>query len=263
MTLATGLNELDTLLQGGFKPGELITISGLPAIGKTSWVFQLMRNVCARDPEKHIFLATFEMHQKEATRRLLALASNLCMSDVIGGSLTSEQLAHMKQTSEDIRHWRVWVRSDLHRVDEVVENARELHARNPLSLLIVDYLQMMYADRESQRLHDHTPEHASAIVRELKDLAKELQVPVVVVAPFTRDIIETETTTPTLAALRKSGMLVFYSDVVIFLHHLPEHPTMDKGFEMNMRVIARRKKIETDIPVYFEPELVKFSDVEG
>lgn len=263
MTLSTGFTALDRVLGGGFEPGELITISGLPAIGKTSLLFQLMHNVCARNEGKHIFFATFEMHHKEATRRLLALASDLCMSDVIGGAITAEQMDKLRQVSEEIRHWPIWIRSDLYRVEEFIDNARELHSQHPLGLMAADYLQMMYADREAQMNHDQTPEHATAIVQRLKALAQELQVPIVIVAPYTRDILEEETMKPTLIALRKSGKLMYESDVVIFLHHLSEHPPMDKGFTMNMHVIARRKGIQTDIPVYFEPELVKFSDVES
>lgn len=262
MTLSTGMKGLDTILDGGFKPGQLITVSGLPGIGKTSLVFQWMHNICAQNAEHHIFFTTFEMPAHEVSGRLLALSTNLSHSDMLSGDINDEEWMQIADTLPNIEHWKVWIASDLSTVDEYIQRAREQHKKHPLSLAIVDYLHMMYASEEAKLHIEHTVAHRSQMSLKLKNLAHELQIPVVVVAPFTRDIIEKETTVPTLNALRGSGMLGAYSDVVIFLNHRAECPPMDKGFVMNMRVIKRREGVDEDVPVFFVPELTKFSTIE-
>lgn len=213
----SGFTDLDAFTQG-FQPADLIIIGARPSVGKSSFTSDIARHVA-------IHAAGFGnvgFWSVEMSRQSLTLRNVIAQARVDGLRLRTGYVNHgdydrILQAAEQMRESGLFVDdSSGLRPMELRSKARRFAATKGLSLVIIDYLQLMQGDR-GERYENRQLEVAS-ISRTLKAIAKELQVPVIVVSQLTRKVEERAGKRPTLADLRESGALEQDADVVLFLH---------------------------------------------
>jgi replicative DNA helicase len=227
--LPTGYSQLDNLTSG-LQPSELIILAARPSMGKTALALNLAENIALRSREP-VAIFSLEMAKESLLLRMLA-------------SHGKEDWHKMTETLARLAEAPLWVDdSSAASVMEMGAKARRLQRDKGLSLVIVDYLQLISArGRFSNR-----NEEISSMTRGLKALAKELQVPVLVLSQLTR-APEREERRPQLADLRESGAIEQDADVVMFIYRpnffKPDVP--DEERNKAELIIAKQRNGPTD-----------------
>lgn len=209
--LATGFGNLDAMLSGGLRNGNLIIVAGRPGMGKTALAVQLAFNV-ARDGNPALVLS-MEMTEQELSDRLVACAGNVALDEVLAGNMEAEpgerimagiaQLYGAPLIIDDQGGLTLF---------EVAAKARSVKRKHGLGLLVVDYLQLMQGEGDTRN------QEIEGITRGLKALAKELQVPVIALSQLSRKCEERTNRRPMPSDLRESGAIEQDADVIAFVY---------------------------------------------
>ena len=212
----TGYSDLDGLTNG-FKPGEMIVLAARPSVGKTSFAMNIVENIAFSpkysDSPRNALVFSLEMSATSLAMRLICGRARVNMNDLRKGFVPRGQAEKLHQTSKEFQQASLWVddTSGLS-INQIRAKARRLKMRNKLDFVVVDYLQLISTEsrifsRENQ---------ISEISRGLKAMAKELNVPVLVLSQLNRDS-EKERRDPRLSDLRESGAIEQDADVVMLL----------------------------------------------
>src|ERR1700688_4920459 len=210
--LSSGYSQLDNLTSG-LQASELIILAARPSVGKTAMALNIAEN-CALQQRAPVAIFSLEMSKESLLMRLLASQARVDAHKFRTGHLSREDWKQMTQSLGQLAGAPLWIDdSGSATVTEIGAKARRMKRDRGLSLVVVDYLQLIAArGRFSNR-----NEEVSSITRGLKGLAKELKVPVIVLRQLTR-APEHETRSPQLADLRDSGAIEQDADVVLFIH---------------------------------------------
>jgi replicative DNA helicase len=212
--LSTGYQQLDTLTSG-LQDSELIILAARPSMGKTSLALNIAENVAVRAEEpRAVAVFSLEMSKESLLLRLLSSHAKIDAHKFRTGRLGHADWNKMTVSLGQLGESPVWIDdSGSSTVVEIGAKSRRLKRDKGLSLIIVDYLQLISGrGRFSNRV-----EEVSSISRGLKAMAKELKVPVLVLSQLTR-APEREDRKPQLADLRESGAIEQDADVVMFIH---------------------------------------------
>jgi replicative DNA helicase len=212
----TGYSDLDGLTNG-FKPGEMIVLAARPSVGKTSFAMNIVENIAFSakysDSPRNALVFSLEMSATSLAMRLICGRARVNMNDLRKGFVPRGQAEKLHQTSKEFQQAPLWVddTSGLS-INQIRAKARRLKMRNKLDFVVVDYLQLI--STESRVLSREN--QISEISRGLKAMAKELNVPVLVLSQLNRDS-EKERRDPRLSDLRESGAIEQDADVVMLL----------------------------------------------
>src|SRR5690348_11412557 len=236
--ISTGYGELDKLLSG-LQPSELIILTARPSQGKTALALNLAENISIRGGLP-VALFSLEMSKESLLQRLVASVAQVDAHKFRSGHLSREDWRRMTEALGNISSAPLWVDdAGSNSVLEIGAKARRLKRDKGLSLLIVDYLQLITArGRFSNR-----NEEVSSISRSLKGLAKELKIPVLVLSQLTR-APEREERGPQLSDLRESGAIEQDADVVMFIYrpHFFKHDAQPDEREQTELIIAKQDR---------------------
>ena len=210
----SGFHELDQKTTG-FQNGDLIIIAGRPAMGKTSFALNMMRNA-AIDSKKKIGFFSLEMANEQLAMRLLCSEARVDSNLVRRGDLPKSQYKNLSLAVGPLS------KSDIYLDDtpalsilELRAKARRLKNDVNLDMIIVDYLQLMQGPRGAE----NRQQEIATISRSMKALAKELEIPIVALSQLSRAVEQrTGSKKPLLSDLRESGAIEQDADVVIFLY---------------------------------------------
>jgi replicative DNA helicase len=211
--IPTGWDGIDSYLAGGFKPGKLYVVAGRPGEGKSTWLTNA--GYYAASKGQRVGMFSLEMEQMEVAARVLTSLSELNANLITDGILkTSGEWEAFVAAIEKAGEAAMRIAYTPRLTPESLRaKAHRMQAAHGLDMLLVDYLQLMKGDgRMSNR-----QEEVAAISRELKILAGELRVPVLVAAQLNRDVEKRDKRDPQLSDLRESGAIENDADVVMFL----------------------------------------------
>jgi replicative DNA helicase len=212
--LASGFARLDEDLGGGFPLGHLITMGARPSVGKTAFALNIARNVCHRGGA--VLFVSLEQPRKELTERMYASEANVNGQRIRTGKLDRDEQKRISQAADVVRPWgwRFQINDQPGLTAAQIASAarRARRKAKALDLIIVDYLQLVGSDNPKANRN----EQVGASTRRLRDMARELGVPVLLLCQLSRAAEETEV--PRLHHLRDSGEIEQHSDVVLFLH---------------------------------------------
>ncbi|HTW25450.1 MAG TPA: replicative DNA helicase [Candidatus Baltobacteraceae bacterium] len=212
--LATGYSNLDNET-AGLQPSELIILAARPSMGKTALALNIAENVGLRNREP-VAIFSLEMSKESLLLRLLASEARVDAHKFRTGHMSRDDWGKVTKALGNLGEAPIWIDdSASSTVLEMGAKARRLKRDRGLSLMIVDYLQLCVptsTGRQSNR-----QEEVSGMSRALKGLAKELQVPIIVLSQLTR-APEREERKPQLADLRESGAIEQDADVVLFIN---------------------------------------------
>jgi replicative DNA helicase len=243
--LSTGLTDLDRLTRG-LLPGQLWIIAARPSMGKSLAATDLARAVALRQRQPVVFFS-LEMSREELMERILAAEARVPLYDIqLGGDrLTDIDWVSIAKAAGEIGDAPLHiVDTSALRLTDITARARQLAARGALGLIVVDYLQLMDATSSSRT--DNREQQVARISRGLKVLAKDLHVPVVVVAQLNRGPEGRLGHRPMLSDLRESGAIEADADVVILLHR-PDYydKESERAGEVDL-IVAKNRSGATD-----------------
>jgi replicative DNA helicase len=209
----TGLVDLDRLF-GGLQKSDLLIIAGRPGMGKTGFMLSIMKNAAQRH-KKHIAMFSLEMSNEQLVQRLIAQETAIDTQRLRSGKLTEEEFPLFTHAIEVLSDTHIYL-DDTPAITplQLRTKCRRLHLEYELDLVIVDYLQLMSGDLHT----DNRVQEVSYISRNLKVLARELNVPVLVGAQLSRAVEQRADKRPVLSDLRESGSLEQDADIVMFIH---------------------------------------------
>jgi replicative DNA helicase len=212
--LATGYGGLDNET-AGLQPSELIILAARPSMGKTALALNIAENVALRQREP-VAIFSLEMSKESLLLRLLSSHARVDAHKFRNGHLNKDDWSKVTASLAELGEAPIWIDdSASSTVLEMGAKARRLKRDRGLSLVIVDYIQLVVPT--SNRRTSNRQEEVAGISRALKALAKELKVPVVVLSQLTR-APEREDRKPQLADLRESGAIEQDADVVMFIN---------------------------------------------
>ncbi len=212
--LATGYPGLDNET-AGLQPSELIILAARPSMGKTALALNIAENVALRQRQP-VAIFSLEMSKESLLLRLLASEARVDAHKFRTGHMNREDWGKITGALSNLGEAPIWIDDSASlTVLEMGAKARRLKRDRGLSLMIVDYLQLVVPSNSGRGTNRQ--EEVSSMSRALKGLAKELKVPVVVLSQLTR-APEREERRPQLADLRESGAIEQDADVVIFIN---------------------------------------------
>ncbi len=214
----TGWPEIDEITCG-LQDGDLIIVAARPSVGKTALGLNVAYNAAVRN-KVPTFFASLEQNKGEIAMRLMCLDSNVNSHSIRTGRLSSEDLERMTAAGSYLRKAPLFIddRSgqDMFRIGA---NARRLKQKHKIGLIVIDYLQFIEPDRIKGM---NRQEQVSNISRRLKNLARELKVPVLCLAQLNRASEARKDKRPLLSDLRESGSIEQDADVVMLMHRSEE-----------------------------------------
>jgi len=255
----TGLSQLDALL-GGLQPSDLIILAARPSVGKTSMALNIAQHAAVRERKK-VAVFSLEMSREQLALRLLSAETGINPRPLQTGFVDETDWSKIAIVMNDMATAPMWIDdSPALSVMELRTKARRLEAeQHGLDLVIVDYLQLMQAstsNRDSNRVQE-----VSEISRGLKQLARELKVPVVALSQLSRGVEQRGTAEPRLSDLRESGSIEQDSDVVIFLYRDGEQNPEAEVELIKAKVAKHRNGPIGEVPLQFRKANTRFYTV--
>ena len=209
----TGFVDLDEMTRG-FQPGDLVIVAARPSMGKTSLVLNIAQHVAVQ-PDMTVGFFSLEMSKESLFIRLLTSEAQIDSHRLMSGHIGERDYGRISQALETLSGMRLFIDDTANiGVLEMRAKSRRLQAEHGLKLIVVDYIQLMSA---RGRYENRTLELAS-ISRSMKGLAKELNVPIVVLSQLSRAPESRSDHRPQLSDLRESGALEQDADVVILIY---------------------------------------------
>ncbi|HEY2647453.1 MAG TPA: replicative DNA helicase [Candidatus Acidoferrales bacterium] len=257
--LSTGYHELDNMTSG-LQPSELIILAARPSMGKTAFALNLAENIALRD-KKAVAIFSLEMSKESLLLRLLSSDAKIDSHKFRTGRLTKEDGSKIPLSLNRLAEGSLWIDdSGSATVAEINAKIRRVSRDRKLSLVVVDYLQLIAAHGR----FGNRNEEVSSITRGLKALAKELKMPVLVLSQLSR-ASEKEDRLPMLSDLRESGAIEQDADVVMFIHRpnfykTSEEVTPEQRGETNL-IIAKQRNGPTDtVRFVFQGGFTRFEE---
>jgi len=224
----TGFSGINRHL-GGLNKSDLIVLAGRPAMGKTALATNIGFNAAKNsklDKNKAILIFSLEMSAEQLAQRILAEQSTIDSHKLRSGDIDDEEFSKLVATQNNIHNLPFFIDdTPAISVGQIATRARRLKRTNGLSLIIIDYIQLIQASKVSES--QGRVQEISNITRGLKSLAKELNVPILALSQLSRAVEQREDKRPILADLRESGSIEQDADVVMFVYR--EEYYLDKS----------------------------------
>jgi len=252
----TGLIDIDSLL-GGLQKSDFLIVAGRPGMGKTGFLLGTMRNA-ALVHKKHVAMFSMEMSNEQLLQRMIAMDTRIDTRRLRTGKLNDNEWDIFFQALESYDHATVFL-DDTPAITPLSlrTKCRRLHLEFGLDLIIVDYLQLMTGDSRT----DNRVQEVSNISRNLKVLARELNVPVLAAAQLSRAVEHRPDKRPQLSDLRESGSLEQDADIVMFIHRDPMSENEEDRNKASMIVAKHRNgPTHNGIDLVFIEKLAKFEN---
>lgn len=252
----SGFIDLDRLL-GGMQPSDFLIIAGRPATGKTAFLISSAKNA-AQIHKKHVAIFSLEMANEQLVQRLIAQETGIDTHHLRTGQLNEDEWPLFAHAIEVLSDTRIFLDDTPGLTPlQLRTKCRRLHMEFRLDLILVDYLQLMSG---GIRIENRVQE-VSYISRNLKMLARELNVPVLAAAQLSRAIEQRADKEPQLSDLRESGSLEQDSDVVMFIHRpdLYEKDSLKQNIA-TIKIAKHRNGPTGNIELIFRSNLAKFEN---
>ncbi len=248
----TGFRDLDAKL-AGLQDSNLIILAARPGIGKTSITLNIAQYV-AVNAGLPVGFFSLEMSQEELVDRLLVGQADIDAWKLKTGRLDDKDYHKLSLAMGELAEAPLYIDDTPGlSISEMRTKARRLQMEHGLKLIIVDYLQLMHG-----RNLDNRVQEVSEISQSLKNLARELRVPVLAISQLSRAVENRGTRRPQLADLRESGAIEQDADVVMFIYR--EDP--EKLEQVTLDIQKHRNGPTGEIPLFFRPDRVKFYGME-
>jgi replicative DNA helicase len=250
----TGFGDLDKMLTG-MQDSNLIILAARPGIGKTTFATNIAQFVAVHHKMPVGYFA-LEMSNLEMVDRMLVGQANIDAWKLKTGNLKDDDFAKLSEAMGILADCPLYIDDTPGQsILELRTKARKLHSQVGLKLLVVDYLQLVVGDKA----YESRVQEVGAISQGLKNLARELRIPILALSQLNRGIENRTEKVPVLADLRESGSIEQDADVVMFLYRNDDAATED----VKLAIAKHRNGGLGTIDLKFRGDRVKFYGVDG
>ncbi len=260
--LPTGFIDLDDLTSGLHR-SDLIIIAGRPASGKSTLALNIAAHAALHENAVVAFF-NLEMSKDQLASRVMATETGVPLSKIRTGGVSSDELMRIANSFNSIAGAR-FLLDDTPGISvaELRSRCRRIKARQGLDLVVVDYLQLMQATGRSES----RVQAVSEMTRNLKILARELDVPLIVLSQLSREPDKRSDHTPLMSDLRESGSIEQDADIIMMLYRPAAYTDTQEYQENNniayLHVVKHRNGETRRIDLTWIPELTKFGNYSG
>ena len=254
----TGYIDLDAITRG-LNPGNLVIIAGRPGMGKTSLALNIAEHVAIRE-QRSVGLFSLEMSQEELALRILSSEVDVPFGPLRSGHLSQKQWNRVIQSVKSVSRAPLFIDDSANpTLLELASKTRRLKAEHGLDLIVLDYLQLMQAGGK----YENRNLEIAAITRGLKQLAKELSVPVIALSQLSRQPERRAGDhRPQLADLRESGSIEQDADLVMFIYRDEVYNAESPDQGIAELIISKHRNGQTGtIKLVFLSETTKFCNL--
>ena len=254
----TGFADLDKIL-GGLQKSDLVILAARPSMGKTSLALDIARNVAVLSNQP-VGLFSLEMSKDQLADRLLASLANINLWNLRNGRLAGDDYSRLQHAMGSLSEAPLYI-DDAGSVNilQIRAMARRLQATKGLSLIVIDYLQLM----EPMNRFASPVQQVTENSRALKMLAKELNVPVLVLSQLSRAVESRVPQIPRLSDLRESGAIEQDADVVMFIYRDDFYNENSLKPGIAQVIIEKHRNGSTgSVELYFEKTQASFKDLD-
>lgn len=231
----TGFKELD-ILTNGLHPSNMIVLAARPAMGKSTLGLDIARNASIHNKATSVIFS-LEMSRSEITMRMLSAEARVPLNSIRSGQLSDEDWSRLARRMGEISEAPLFIDDSPNlSMMEIRAKARRLKQRHDLKLIIIDYLQLMTSGKKVENRQQEVSEFS----RQLKLLAKELEIPVIAISQLNRSPEQRSDKRPMLSDLRESGSIEQDADVVILLHRDDVYDSQNRPGEADLMVAKHR-----------------------
>ena len=259
--LSTGYKEFDKLTSG-LNNGELIIIAARPSIGKTAFALNIAKNTSILS-DKRCLIFSLEMPAEQLVQRLISSIGKINSNIIKNGDIfrqSKQSSDRYYAAAEKVAKSSILINDNsVLTMNEIIAEARKIHNDEKLDLIIIDYLQLI-----SSKIKGDRNNQISDISRKLKILARELDIPVIVLSQLSRDVEKRQDKHPMLSDLRDSGAIEQDADVVTFLYRDSYYNKDDKSNVMDITetIVAKNRNGATGTMILaFEKHFSRFTDI--
>jgi len=257
----TGLTGADTgfrslnRITNGLQGGDLIIIAGETSQGKTSFALNIAQKVGETDK---VYLVTCEMMPSQITARMLANVSEIGSNHILTGKLTEEETQQLKYHASKVAYNNLLINEKDNDIDKIIANIRMMKVTKGIKMVVIDYLQLIHSNERASK-----EQQIGTITRRLKNLAKELDIPIILLSQLNRD---KQNPYPVLSRLRDSGQIEEAADLVIFIYRaefygLETFLDGEKAQDKALVIVAKGRNTGIGkFYVNFNKHLTRFSD---
>ncbi len=245
--LSTGFHDLDNITSG-LQSGDLVIVAARPSMGKTAFALDIARHVAVKD-KKPVAVFSLEMSKEQLTLRLICSESHVDAHRLRTGYMENRDWPKLAEGVGRLYTAPIFIddTTDVTAL-QMRSKCRRLKAEHGLSLVVVDYLQLM----TSHKRVDNRTQEIGEMARALKSLAREMQVPVIALSQLSRAVEQRQDKRPMLSDLRESGSIEAEADVVMFLYRADYYKQKeiimdDEGLPAEQRMMGDGGEQERDI----------------
>lgn len=258
--IPTGFHDFDKLTSG-MHPTNFIIIAGRPASGKTQFALGIVRNASIRDKKKGVFFSC-EMTDTQLMKRIVCVDGGINGYSVKHGHLSSVELLAYRQSKERISKAPLKIFHGSFYIEDIISEIHKEKNANGIEYVIIDYLQKVKSRKTNGRNSE-----VEDVAGKLKDLANELQIPIIALAQLSRSVEHRSDKKPMLSDLRDSGAIEQDADIVAFLYrpayYMDEteratNPMANDGY---ICVAKHRDGEVKDILMRFESDIPRWSNI--
>lgn len=258
--LSTGFKDLDKLTSG-LQPSDLILIAARPSMGKTAFVLNIAQHIGIAE-KKAVAFFSLEMSKEQLVQRMLCAESAIDSQRLRIGELEAKDWTKLVSGADRLSAAPIFIDDTAGiTVMEMRSKARRLKIEHNLSLIIIDYLQLMQGSGKGKGSENRQQE-ISEISRSLKALAREINVPVIALSQLSRSVESRQVKKPMLSDLRESGSLEQDADIVAFLYRDDYYNPDSEQKNITEVIIAKHRNGPVDtVQLFFHKQFTKFSDL--
>jgi replicative DNA helicase len=257
----TGFSDLDRLT-GGLQRSDLVILAARPAVGKTSLCLSMAHSSAIRFNQS-IAIFSLEMSKEQLIQRLLSMEAGIDQQRLRSGWIEDDEWVRIVDAMGNLSNAKIWI-DDTAGIStmEMRSKARRLQAEQGIDMVIVDYLQLMQSSVGGKR-NDNRVQEVSEISRNLKGLARELNVPVLALAQLSRTVESRQSKVPQLSDLRESGSIEQDADVVMFIYREDVYnPDTERKNIADILIAKHRNGPVGQVSLYFQASQTRFRDLE-
>ncbi|BCR19062.1 Replicative DNA helicase [Borrelia miyamotoi] len=260
--IPSGFKKVDSLI-GGFRDSDFIIIGARPSIGKTAFALNIASSIALKNDKKwKVGFFSLEMTSDALIKRIIAAQANIDSFKIQNGILSGHEIKALNDVVNDISNAELYIEDTANiSLLTLATQARKLKRFSGIDIIFVDYISLISLETKNIPRH----EQVASISKALKELARELKIPIIALSQLTRD---TEGREPNLASLRESGALEQDADVVILLHRDKDLKSgsddelVVSAIDTKVIVAKHRNGPTGRADVLFLPHVVKFVNKE-
>ncbi|MBQ7278067.1 MAG: replicative DNA helicase [Clostridia bacterium] len=254
--ISTGFIDLDRMTNG-LQKSDLIIVAARPAMGKSAFALNIAQYAALHD-NRSVVIFSLEMSKEQLVMRMLCTEASVDSQRIKEGLLTDEETNRLVAAAEPMQKSRIHIDDGGGAtVASIRSKCRRLKARQGLDLVIVDYMQLMQGTGMGNRKSDSRQQEISDMTRAMKLLARELDVPIILLAQLNRGPETRQDHTPMIADLRESGSIEQDADMVILLYRPQVYDkTLDNS---SLAIIAKHRHGPTgNVELVWQGEYTRF-----